>query len=685
MPKDAPLPSWPGDRCAEALRALILVSEIPVSSSVVPPIVAGSGPQLIIQLVRGALSVGVRADAGPVGFTEMMQTFLNAHGPHIIVLPTSPVRIAAVVFERGTRCVVVAPDGGEHQISVADLRLEILRLMPCQLDSLRTTVAGIASAELALAKLIREGHDGQIGFVSLQPDPASPLVRQIRFSAGWRALFAHGAWSVIRAAAALGAMWTLGSTAIDGRVDVGRVLGWSLLALSDAPLQYLALESMARFARSVSSALKRRLLEGSFFIDERELGKKGFGQLLARANESELADRLTVAEITGLAIGALALIGAYLLLGRGMHPLPMCGALTFAACLFVWLARARIRSYRQLFDSRMDLTEDLVEKIVAHRTRAVQEASVMYHVAEDDDLASYLALAGRADTLRIVLTTYGRAWLLFAGLLLGIGFVVQVPVDRLGWSGLGVMLAYLAFGAMAPAVERLAELFCAWHGIEPLVEAGRQRERGTNEVADSVEDVDLPTVLSMSSVSHSHRPGGRPILSDVDLTVRAGERILLEGASGSGKTTLLKIIAGELRPTAGVVLVGGADVYSVSGMEWRRQVASAPQFHENHVFANSFSFNLGGESEEAIAICDELGLTNLISRMPQGLAQLLGETGWQLSHGERSRLFIARALLQHSTVVLFDESFGALDPETLLRALGCVRARAKTLIVCAHV
>ena len=62
----------------------------------------------------------------------------------------------------------------------------------------------------------------------------------------------------------------------------------------------------------------------------------------------------------------------------------------------------------------------------------------------------------------------------------------------------------------------------------------------------------------------------------------------------------------------------------------------------------------------------------------------IGETGWQLSHGERSRLYIARALLQGAEVVVLDESFAALDPETLERALRCVLRRARTLVVIAH-
>jgi ATP-binding cassette subfamily B protein len=70
--------------------------------------------------------------------------------------------------------------------------------------------------------------------------------------------------------------------------------------------------------------------------------------------------------------------------------------------------------------------------------------------------------------------------------------------------------------------------------------------------------------------------------------------------------------------------------------------------------------------------------------MPAGMLQMVGETGWQLSHGERSRLYIARALLQGSDMIILDESFAALDPETLRRALSCVLRRAPALMVIAH-
>jgi ATP-binding cassette subfamily B protein len=194
----------------------------------------------------------------------------------------------------------------------------------------------------------------------------------------------------------------------------------------------------------------------------------------------------------------------------------------------------------------------------------------------------------------------------------------------------------------------------------------------------------------MSSLSFGYAHGQRLVLADATLSVASGEKVLIEGPSGSGKTTLAKLIAGELQPTSGTSLMHGLDVFALSQPEWRRRVASSPQFHENHIFTNTFAFNLepraswGGMGQAATEICGELGLATVLQKMPQGTSQLLGEVGWQLSHGEQSRLFIARSLLQGADIMLFDESFAALDPETLAQTVACVRRRAKTLIVIAH-
>ena len=83
-------------------------------------------------------------------------------------------------------------------------------------------------------------------------------------------------------------------------------------------------------------------------------------------------------------------------------------------------------------------------------------------------------------------------------------------------------------------------------------------------------------------------------------------------------------------------------------------------------------------------LCHELGLGALLDRMPAGLSQVLGDADWQLSHGEKSLVYLARALLQGAELLILDECFAALDPETLRQALDCVFRRAPALLVIAH-
>ncbi|WP_394840486.1 ATP-binding cassette domain-containing protein [Pendulispora rubella] len=111
------------------------------------------------------------------------------------------------------------------------------------------------------------------------------------------------------------------------------------------------------------------------------------------------------------------------------------------------------------------------------------------------------------------------------------------------------------------------------------------------------------------------------------------------------------------------------------------------------ILSDTFAFNVligrrwpsrEEDLREAATICRELGLGPLLDRMPGGLMQRVGETGWRLSHGERSRVYLARALLQGAELVILDESFASLDPETQKQALECAMKRAPTLMVIAH-
>jgi ATP-binding cassette subfamily B protein len=181
--------------------------------------------------------------------------------------------------------------------------------------------------------------------------------------------------------------------------------------------------------------------------------------------------------------------------------------------------------------------------------------------------------------------------------------------------------------------------------------------------------------------------GGRSVLRDVDLELAPGDRAVLAGASGAGKSTLATALAGILPASCGHVALDGAQPADPG---WRDRVGLVPQHGDNHVLLAPVAFNLlmgrgwpAGEAdlEEAAEVCAELGLGPVLQRMPAGLGQTIGETGWRLSQGERARVCLARALLADHDVLILDEPLGALDPQTARTVLAVARRRARTLVV----
>ncbi len=182
------------------------------------------------------------------------------------------------------------------------------------------------------------------------------------------------------------------------------------------------------------------------------------------------------------------------------------------------------------------------------------------------------------------------------------------------------------------------------------------------------------SLLKAQDLTFHHSGRVEPVLKGLDFHLEAGDRVLLEGPSGGGKSTFGMLLPGCNRPQSGLLLYRGLDLETVGSQGWRDRVVLSPPFYDNHAFMGTFAFNalLGRgwppvkkDMEEADSVCRALGLGALLDRMSAGVQQVVGETGWQLSHGERSRLYISRALLQKAEVIILDESFASLDPETL--------------------
>jgi ATP-binding cassette subfamily B protein len=486
----------------------------------------------------------------------------------------------------------------------------------------------------------------------------------------------------------------LGLGALGGRLDRGYLIAWALLLLTLVPFRTLATAAQGRLAIDAGVLVKRRLMAGALALSPEEVRGDGAGALLGRVIESEAVESLALgAGFEGVtAVVELCVSAALLAAGAG-------GSLSVAA-LVAWIAltlalgAAYVRRRRAWTEARVGMTHDLVERIVGHRTRLAQQPPDRWHDGEDEAAERYVVLSRAMDHAAVALAALPRGFLVAGFAALAPAFVAGTASTSRLAVGLGAtLLAYRALAKLAAGVNILAGATIAWEKVKPLWDAAGRDEPAAEPLLALAPRAPSDVLVEAHDLTYRYRDRGREVLRGVTLRIGPRDRLLLEGGSGGGKSTLGSILTGLRVPESGLLLLGGLDRRTLGRSGFRRFVVSAPQFHENHVLSAPFSFNLlmgrawppGHEDvEEAKAICEELDLGGVLARMPAGLEQMVGETGWQLSHGEKSRLFMARALLQRAELIVLDESFAALDPATLERALRCVLKRARALLVIAH-
>jgi ATP-binding cassette subfamily C protein CydD len=171
-------------------------------------------------------------------------------------------------------------------------------------------------------------------------------------------------------------------------------------------------------------------------------------------------------------------------------------------------------------------------------------------------------------------------------------------------------------------------------------------------------------------------------LSDVDLTVRAGERIALVGPSGGGKSTLLNLLLGFVTPQAGRVLVDGEELSALDMNWWRERIAWVPQ--RAHLFAGTLAENIALGKPEATR--REIEVAARAASLPHDLGTVLGERGHGMSSGERQRVALARAFLRDAPLLLLDEPTARLDAQSEQAVVEATArlAEGRTALLVAH-
>ncbi|WP_437607067.1 ATP-binding cassette domain-containing protein [Sorangium sp. So ce834] len=713
---------WPAERLGDALEALALQGGLRPRAVAAPIPTAGhlrSADALGAWIDQAAGYLGVEAEPIAARYDEVGDALLRVAPALVWLRGGEAQRFLAVVGRSGQALSVLRADRSTARVPVEAILRRVARPLEAQVLPEVDRVlerAGVRPRRRARARqaLLRERLGPVVldGIWSLRPPPGASFGRQLAAARIPRRLL-----GLLAAHASAYTLWilvwtTVGRSILDDHLDEGWLYAGALLLATVVPLRQLMAWLSGVVAIDASALIKQRLLAGALALDAEEVRSEGAGRFLGRVIESEAIEALAMGGGVGAVASAFELAAAAVVLAQGaagaLHALLLVAwaALVVALCARFYRRRARWTA------ARLAMTHDLIERLVGHRTRLAQERSGRWHHGEDEALSQYLARSLELDRSQIEIgALMPRGWLIagIAGLLppflAGSGSTAAYAV-ALG----GVLLASRALQGLSAGLSSLASAAIAWEQVSTLFmaaarggapppplppDAGRTppgAQEGAGSAGDAERRAPAP-VLEAHELSFRHKGRPRPAVVDASLRIAAGDRILLEGPSGGGKSTLSALLSGLRAPDAGLLLLNGLDRHMLGPAAWRRRVAAAPQFHENYVLGGTFAYNLlmgrrwpprPDDLAEAEEVCRELGLGELLGRMPAGLEQVVGETGWQLSHGERSRLYIARALLQGAEVVVLDESFAALDPETLEQALRCVLRRARTLVVIAH-
>ncbi|HIU10889.1 MAG TPA: ABC transporter ATP-binding protein [Candidatus Avidehalobacter gallistercoris] len=187
---------------------------------------------------------------------------------------------------------------------------------------------------------------------------------------------------------------------------------------------------------------------------------------------------------------------------------------------------------------------------------------------------------------------------------------------------------------------------------------------------DNPQKPSVKSDIQFENVSFAYGAGdaaAENVLSDINLTINAGETVGIIGGTGSGKSTLVQLIPRLYDATAGRVLVGGVDVKEQNLAELRARVGMVLQ--KNLLFSGTIAENLRWGNPDATqaeieTACKQAAAHDFIMSFPDGYDTVLGQGGVNLSGGQKQRLTIARALLKRPEIIILDDSTSAVDTAT---------------------
>ena len=201
------------------------------------------------------------------------------------------------------------------------------------------------------------------------------------------------------------------------------------------------------------------------------------------------------------------------------------------------------------------------------------------------------------------------------------------------------------------------------------------------------EKIEFKKEIKLQDISFSYLKS-KPILKDVNLTIKKGEKIGIAGSSGSGKSTLIDIIIGLYKPENGKIFIDDTLLNEQNIKDWRKKIGYIPQsiYLQDGNIAENVALGKDINEQRVKEVLKQANILEFLETHHKGIYTEVGENGIKLSGGQKQRIAIARALYDNPEILVLDEATSALDNETEKKIMQEIYkiGKDKTLIIVAH-
>ena len=451
----------------------------------------------------------------------------------------------------------------------------------------------------------------------------------------------------------------------------------------------------ARAAMSMGRDLRGAVFERVSGFSEREISAFGAGSLITRnTNDVQQVQMLVMMSCTMLVTAPVMAVGGIIMAVTRAPGLSWLIAVSVPVLLVaVGLIVSRMlplfRSYQDKLDAINRVMREQLTGIRVIRAFVREEAETERFGDANTDIARVGERVGQLFVLLFPLvmlvldvTIVGVIW--FGGHQVGDGdvevgtliafmsYLMQILMGIVMASFMTIMIPRAAVCA-----ERISEVLAT----PPTITSS----------PDAVDTFPTPGTVEMRDVTFVYPNADARVLAEVSFTVQPGTTTAIVGSTASGKSTVVRLLARLLQASSGQVLIGGTDVREADPEALWAQLGLVPQ--QPFLFAGTVASNLRLGREEATD--DELWealevaqAKDFVSQMDGGLQATIAQGGTNVSGGQRQRLAIARALVRRPDILIFDDSFSALDVSTdarLREAMGPATAGITKVIVAQRV